>query len=89
MTYSNTQITGGHIGTTATGSDGKQSSVELFNSAQYDKPETPHTVVNAADGSQWYQVASGEGIRGGMIVYWVLKRRQQDSYDEWDDDEAE
>ena len=62
MTYSNTQITGGHIGTTATGSDGKQSSVELFNSAQYDKPETPHTVVNAADGSQWYQVASGEGM---------------------------
>ena len=44
------------------GSDGKQSSVELFNSAQYDKPETPHTVVNAADGSQWYQVASGEGM---------------------------
>lgn len=62
MTYSNTQITGGHIGTTATGPDGKQSNVELFNSAQYDKPETPHTVVNAADGSQWYQVASGEGM---------------------------
>ena len=28
-------------------------------------------------------------VGGGMIVYWVLKRRQQDSYDEWDDDEAE
>ena len=28
-------------------------------------------------------------IGGGMIVYWVLKRRQQDSYDEWEDDEVE
>ena len=28
-------------------------------------------------------------VGGGMIVYWVMKRRQQDSYDEWDDDEAE
>jgi len=62
MTYSNTQITGGHISTTATGADGRQSNVELFSSSQYDRPETPHTVVNAADGSQWYQVASGEGM---------------------------
>ena len=62
MTYSNTQITGGHIGTTATGPDGKQSNVELFNASQYDRPDTPHTVVDAADGSQWYQVASGEGM---------------------------
>lgn len=62
MTYSNTQITGGHINTTATGPDGKQANVELFNSSQYDRPDTPHTVVNAADGSQWYQVASGEGM---------------------------
>ncbi len=62
MTYSNTQITGGHIGTTATGPDGKQSNVELFNAAQYDRPDTPHTVVDAADGSQWYQVASGDGM---------------------------
>ena len=28
-------------------------------------------------------------VGGGMIVYWVLRRRQQDSYDEWEDDEAE
>lgn len=62
MNYSNTQITGGHISTTATGPDGRKSNVELFNSSQYDRPETPHTVVNAADGSQWYQVASGEGM---------------------------
>ena len=25
-------------------------------------PPPPHTVVTAADGSQWYQVASGEGM---------------------------
>ena len=62
MAFSNTQITGGHISTTATGPDGRQSNVELFSSAQYDRPETPHTVVSAADGSQWYQVASGEGM---------------------------
>lgn len=62
MKYSNTQITGGHINTTATGPDGRQSNVELFSAAQYDRPETPHTVVDAADGSQWYQVASGEGM---------------------------
>lgn len=28
-------------------------------------------------------------VGGGMIVYWVLRRRQQDSYDEWEDDEVE
>ncbi|MDO4269545.1 MAG: hypothetical protein Q4C72_01355 [Eubacteriales bacterium] len=62
MTYSNTQITGGHISTTATGPDGRQAQVELYNTAQHDKPMTPHTVVQAADGSQWYQVASGDGM---------------------------
>lgn len=68
MSYSNTQITGGHISTTATGPDGRQSNVELFSSAQYDRPETPHTVVSAADGSQWYQVASGEGMSAFYAV---------------------
>ena len=29
--------------------------------SQYEKPDAPHTVVTAADGSQWYQMASGEG----------------------------
>ena len=62
MAYSNTQITGGHISTTATGPDGRQAQVELYNTAQYEKPNTPHTVVQAADGSQWYQVASGDGM---------------------------
>ncbi len=52
MAYSNTQITGGHISTTATGPDGRQAQVELYNTAQYEKPNTPHTVVQAADGSR-------------------------------------
>lgn len=62
MSYSNTQITGGHISTVATGPDGKQSNVDLFSTSQYERPETPHKVVQAADGSQWYQVASGDGM---------------------------
>lgn len=62
MSYSGTQITGGHISTVATDASGRQSNVELFNAAQYDRPESPHSVVEAADGSQWYQMASGEGM---------------------------
>ena len=62
MTYSGTQITGGHISTTATAPDGRQAKVDLYSTAQHEVPSTPHTVVTAADGSQWYQVASGEGM---------------------------
>ena len=62
MTYSGTQITGGHISTTATAPDGRQAKVDLYSTAQHEAPGTPHTVVTAADGSQWYQVASGEGM---------------------------
>ena len=62
MTYSGTQITGGHISTTATAPDGRQAKVDLYSPAQHEAPSTPHTVVTAADGSQWYQVASGEGM---------------------------
>lgn len=56
-----TQITGGHISTTAVSADGKMASVDMFNASQYEKPEVPHSTVTAADGSQWYQMASGEG----------------------------
>lgn len=56
-----TQITGGHISTTAVSVDGKSASVDMFNASQFEKPEVPHSVVTAADGSQWYQMASGEG----------------------------
>ena len=58
---SGTQITGGHISTNAIGADGKESSIEMFNASQFEKPEVPHSVVTASDGSQWYQMASGAG----------------------------
>lgn len=58
---SDTQITGGQISTKATGPDGKETSVEMFNASQFEKPDAPHSVVTASDGSQWYQMASGEG----------------------------
>ncbi len=58
---SGTQITGGHISTKAIGADGKEASLEMYNASQFDKPEVPHSVVTASDGSQWYQMASGAG----------------------------
>ena len=61
QTLKGTQISGGHISTTATGADGKTSSVEMFNTAQFEKPTDSHSIVTAADGSTWYQMASGEG----------------------------
>lgn len=60
-TLKDTNITGGHISTTATGADGKTSAVEMYSTAQFEKPSVPHSVVTAADGSSWYQVATGEG----------------------------
>lgn len=80
-----TQITGGHIHTTATqttfqgsteqGSTtisgeevpGTQtqptgpSQIDYYSASQYEAPEGPYSVVTAADGSAWYQVATGEG----------------------------
>lgn len=35
--------------------------VDYYSASQYDAPEGPYSVVTAADGSTWYQVASGEG----------------------------
>lgn len=58
---SDTKISGGHISTTAVGADGKSTSVEMYSASQFEKPEVPHSVVTASDGSQWYQVAGGEG----------------------------
>lgn len=58
---SGTQITGGHISTKVVGADGKETAVEMYNAAQFDKPDAPHSVVTASDGSQWYQMASGAG----------------------------
>lgn len=85
-----TQITGGHIHTTATsqafqeaaeqegptvptpalGEEGTAvqaaqptgpSQIDYYSASQYEAPEGPYSVVTAADGSAWYQVAIGEG----------------------------
>ena len=59
---SGTQISGGQISTTAIGAGGKEASVEMYNAAQFEKPSSPHSVVSASDGSQWYQMANGDGM---------------------------
>ena len=59
---SGTEISGGRISTTAMGADGKEASVDMFNAAQFEKPSSPYSLVTASDGSQWYQMASGEGM---------------------------
>lgn len=56
-----TQITGGQISTTAITEGGKAANLEMYNASQFEKPEAPHSVVTASDGSQWYQMASGPG----------------------------
>ena len=35
--------------------------VDYYSASQYEAPEGPYSVVTAADGSTWYQVATGEG----------------------------
>ncbi len=35
--------------------------IDYYSATQYEAPEGPYSVVTAADGSTWYQVASGEG----------------------------
>ena len=59
---SGTEISGGQIATTAIGADGKESAVSLYNANQFEKPDSPYSTVNASDGSQWYQMASGAGM---------------------------
>ena len=56
-----TQITGGQISTTSIGADEKSTALEMYNASQFEKPDAPHSVVTASDGSQWYQMASGAG----------------------------
>lgn len=58
-----TQISGGQISTVATGANGQSANVEMYNASQFEKPDGPHSVVTASDGSQWYQMASGAGAR--------------------------
>ncbi len=35
--------------------------VDYYSASQYEAPEGPYSLVTAADGSAWYQVAAGEG----------------------------
>lgn len=58
---SGTQISGGHISTQAVGANGKEAALELYSAGQFEKPGGASAVVSAADGSQWYQTASGAG----------------------------
>ncbi len=59
---SGTEISGGKISTRAVGVGGKEASVEMFSAAQFEKPDAPYTTISASDGSQWYQIASGDGM---------------------------
>lgn len=60
MSLSDTHITGGQISTKLVDKDGKETAIEMFQVSQYDKPDSPHAVVNASDGSRWYQIANGQ-----------------------------
>ena len=62
ISYSGTEISGGHISTTATLADGRQAAVDLYNTSQFETPSSPYSLVTASDGSQWYQMASGAGM---------------------------
>ncbi len=62
LSFQDTEISGGHISTTAVTPDGKTASVDLYSAAAFEEPSTPHSVVTASDGSQWYQTASGDAM---------------------------
>ena len=59
-----TEISGGKITTKEIGADGKETALGFFNTEQFDKPQTPHSIVTASDGSNWYQTASGANAGG-------------------------
>jgi hypothetical protein len=61
QTLSDPQINGGQISATVTTASGKEANVEMFNAAQFEKPDIPHTMVQGSDGSTWYQTAIGPG----------------------------
>ena len=72
-----TQITGGQISTTSIGADGKSTALEMYNTSQFEKPDAPHSVVTASDGSQWYQMASGAGAGAFMMRRHLWEARQK------------
>ena len=51
QSLSGTQISGGQISTKVVGADGRETSLNLYNASQFEKPNTPHSVVSASDGS--------------------------------------
>ena len=56
-----TQISGGKISTTAMAPDGRMAELNLYDKNQFEKPDGPSSLVEAADGSMWYQTAAGDG----------------------------
>ena len=56
-----TQISGGKISTTAMSPDGRMAELNLYDKNQFEKPDGPSSLVEAADGSMWYQTAAGDG----------------------------
>ncbi len=56
-----TQISGGKISTTAMMPDGKMAELNLYDKNQFEKPEGASALVEASDGSMWYQTAAGDG----------------------------
>ena len=56
-----TQISGGKISTTAMAPDGRMAELNLSDKNQFEKPDGPSSLVEAADGSMWYQTAAGDG----------------------------
>ena len=58
---SGTRISGGRISMAAVSADGKEAGLELYSASQFEKPDGPHSIVTASDGSRWYQMASGAG----------------------------
>lgn len=75
---SGTEIRGGHIQTTATMPDGSKAAVDLYHAGQFNAPDAPHTTITAADGSQWYQTASGDAMGAfyptpAFIVHWLTQ----------------
>ena len=56
-----TQISGGKISTTAMSPDGRMAELNLYDKNQFEKPDGPSSLVEAAAGSMWYQPAAGDG----------------------------
>lgn len=61
ISLKDTKISGGKISTTAMTPDGKMAELNMYDTNQFEKPDDPSALVQAADGSMWYQTAVGDG----------------------------